>query len=104
MIYEFRFGTKVGLRLQGLYTTTQMAVNRLPRHINPQMYLHIPYTTTMPTDPKRNAVKQTETEDNYTDEEKLEILANLAANLTANTQDIPPEFATVLSENFWDLI
>lgn len=40
----------------------------------------------------------------YSDTEKLNILKSFTKNLMSNTQDIPNEFAKILSEQFWELI
>lgn len=40
----------------------------------------------------------------YSDLQKVSILKNFAVSLVTNMQDIPPEFAMVLDEHFWELV
>lgn len=44
---------------------------------------------------------QTDNQDIY---EKMEIIHQFASKLVNESIDIPPEFATVINENFWELI
>lgn len=39
-----------------------------------------------------------------TDEEKMEALKKFAEALGAQQKDIPPEFAKVIHDHFWDLL
>jgi hypothetical protein len=38
------------------------------------------------------------------DEEKLELLKKFVETLGAEQKPIPPEFAKVIEDNFWDLL
>jgi hypothetical protein len=40
----------------------------------------------------------------YTDKEKEVILKDFSNKLLSNIKDIPPEFAKILYDNFWELI
>ena len=40
----------------------------------------------------------------YTDKEKEVILKDFHIRLLSNMKPIPPEFAQILYDNFWDLI
>lgn len=41
---------------------------------------------------------------NYTDEEKLEILLNFTKNMLEEQVDIDPEFAKIIEDNWEDLL